>query len=228
MKLSLIIPVYNEASRFRAGIKLALDYLQSQFYSWEVIVVDDGSNDNSTSTINKANTHVIRTGKNFGKGHAIKIGVEAAAGEYIVFSDIDFSVSLIYLPKFLSALKSSDIAIGSRRLPQSHIAHHQDYLRESLGRGFTGLSNLILGLNHTDLTCGFKGFKRSVAQKLFSLQKLNRWAFDSEILFLAKKLGLRVTEIPVSWSNDPQTKVKLFQDTLTSLVALFQIRLIYL
>ena len=226
MKLSLILPVYNEARRLKTGLKLAFNYLKRQSYSWEIIIVDDGSTD--TSTFNSPSTlKLIRTARNFGKGHAIRVGVDAAVGDYIVFSDIDFSVPITYLPQFLSALEESDMAIGSRRLSESRIIKHQSLLRESLGRGFTKLSNLLLGLNQTDLTCGFKVFRRQSAKALFSRQHLNGWAFDSEILLLAKKLNYRVTEIPVSWHNDPHTKVKLIKDLSASLLSLVYIRLIH-
>ena len=232
--LSLILPVYNEPHRLQAGLKLAVNYLKKQSYSWEVIVVDDGSTDTSTSnwwsgiSRNSPEVKLIRTARNFGKGHAIRLGVAVGRGDYIIFSDIDFSVAITYLPQFLSALKKSDMAIGSRRLSASRITQHQPLLREYLGRGFTQLSNWILGLNHSDLTCGFKAFRSKPAKDLFSHQQLNRWAFDAEILFLAKKFHYRVTEIPVTWHNNPFTKVNLFKDTITSLISLAQIRLIHL
>lgn len=230
MKLSLILPVFNESRRLKTGLTQAIDYLNRQNYSWEIIVVDDGSTDSSTSDRwsaswrNSSEVKLIRTSRNFGKGHAIRIGVKAAAGDYIVFSDIDFSVSIDHLPQFLAALKSIDIAIASRRLPHSRIAQHQPLLRESLGRGFTALSNFILGLDHTDLTCGFKVFRSQVAKDLFSRQKLNRWAFDAEILYLANKFGYCVQELPVTWHNDPLTKVNLAKDIANSFWSLIYIR----
>lgn len=227
VKLSLVIPVYNETQRIKAGLHTAINYLQKQPYSWEIIIVDDGSTDKSTSEVaagTPGTVKFIRTARNFGKGHAIRIGVEAATGDYIVFSDIDFSVSIDHLPQFLVTLKSTDITIASRRLPDSRIAQHQSILRESLGRGFTKLSNLVLGLNCSDLTCGFKAFRVEVAKDLFFRQKLNRWAFDSEILFLAQKLNYRVQEIPVTWRNDPLTKVNLAKDIANSFWSLIYIR----
>ncbi len=232
MNLSLVIPVYNEASRINRGLRTALDYLNRQKYSWEIIIVDDGSTDGSTRDILNLESKILnlkflRTSKNFGKGHAIRLGVEVSTGQYIIFSDIDFSVPVEFTSSFLTQLKSADIVIGSRRLPKSSIARHQNIFRESLGQGFTALSNLILGLNHTDLTCGFKGFRQGVAKDIFSRQRLNHWAFDSEILFLAKK-NYKVVEVPVTWYNDPHTKVNLIKDTLVSLISLVSIRLYHL
>lgn len=236
MKLSLIIPVYNESRRINPGIRLALDYLHRQKYSWEIIVIDDGSTDSSTSEVAASRrdpakrtwtprtVKLIRIARNFGKGHAIRIGVEASRGDYIAFSDIDFSVPPQFISQFLFHLKSTDIVIGSRRLRKSRVIRHQHFLRESLGHGFTQMSNLILGLHHSDLTCGFKGFRASVAKDLFSHQRLNRWAFDAEILYLAKKFGYYVQELPVTWHNDPLTKVNLVKDIANSFWSLIYIR----
>jgi len=227
--VSLILPVYNESKRIQTGLKAAISYLEKQPYSWEIIVVDDGSTDVNTSgvALDSPEVKLIRTTRNFGKGHAIRVGVEASRGEYIIFSDIDFSVPPEFISPFLTVLKSTDIVIGSRRLRQSHVTQHQHFLRESLGHGFTQIANFILGLHHSDLTCGFKGFKRSVAQDLFRCQKLNRWAFDPEILFLAQKLHYRIHEFPVTWANDPHTKVNLINDLPQSLLSLLYIRLMH-
>lgn len=232
MKISLIVPVYNETRRLEKGLNLALNYLQHQPFSWELIIVNDGSSDNTKRLIahllqplSHLPIYALSLSQNRGKGHAIRIGVAAAEGDYIIFSDIDFSVSIDHVPQFLTALKNQDIAIGSRRLATSHISKHQSAIRESLGRGFTALSNLILGLHHSDLTCGFKAFRQSCAKQLFSVQNINEWAYDSEILFLAKEKKLRITEIPVNWRNDPLTKVNVLTGALSSLIALFRIRL---
>ena len=225
--LSFIIPVFNEKKRLKRGLKVALKYLSQQKYSWELILVDDGSTDNSLGNIDlkSQNTFLIRTHKNFGKGHALRLGVEAASGKHIIFSDIDFSVPINYIHQFLTQLKSYPVIIGSRRLGESSVKKHQPKLRESLGHAFTMLSNLILSLNHSDHTCGFKAFKSSVAKKLFKKQKINGWAYDSEILFLAQQMKIKIKEIPVKWQNDPNTKVKIIPDTIKSLFSLFYIRL---
>ena len=143
MKLSLVIPVFNEQSRIKRGIDSAFDYLTRQTFSWELIIVDDGSTDKMaevlSETINdqrstSSRVHLLRTQRNFGKGHAIRVGVEAAEGDYIIFSDIDFSVPIEFTEEFLKALKKYDIAIGSRRLGESKVTKHQHQLRESLGQ----------------------------------------------------------------------------------------------
>lgn len=230
-KLSLIIPIFNETRRLEKGLDHALSYLQTQSYPWEIIVVNDGSTDNTQklaskilSSLASAPIYLLNIPKNFGKGHALRCGVEIATGDMIFFSDIDFSVSLTHLPAFISALQTADIAIASRRLSDSKVTKHQPTIRESLGRGFTVFSNFILGLHHTDLTCGFKGFKKNVAKNIFKLGRLNGWAFDSEILFIAHKQLRNVKEIAVTWRNDPLTKVRLGLDVFQSLISLIVIR----
>jgi len=226
-KLSLIIPLYNEQKRVKKGLTQIKKFLQTQNFSWEIIVIDDGSTDSTSwfvKTFLDQNTHLIRTAQNFGKGHAIRLGVEVAEGNYINFSDIDLSVPINFTEEILRELKTADLAVGSRRLSESQVKKHQNKLRESLGHRFTQLSNFILNLDLTDHTCGFKGFKSSVAKRLFSLQKINRWAFDSEILFLAKKLNFKVKEIPVTWRNDSHTKVNLLSDVFSSFISLLSIR----
>jgi len=227
MHCSLIIPVHNEQKRISKGLKTALSFFKKQLYSWEIIVVNDGSTDQTLKHILpfKKQITLLSSRQNYGKGHAIRKGVSKAKGKYIFFSDIDFSVPISFTNTFLKALTKKDIAIGSRRLSKSKITQHQNSLRESLGHGYTQISNLILDLNHSDLTCGFKAFKNPVAKKLFKLQKINRWAFDSEILYLAKKNNYSVVEIPVTWKNDAATKVNLFTDILHSAISLLRIRL---
>lgn len=223
--ISFIIPVFNEKKRLKKGITSILGYLRPKPYSWEIIIVDDGSIDEATT---KLYTHtgvfILKTKKNFGKGHAIRLGVEAATGQYIFFTDIDLSVPMIFTDRFLQELKNHDIVIGSRRLKDSKVTKSQNSLRRSLGHGFTQLSNFVLGLNHTDYTCGFKAFRGNVAKKLFAENHINRWAFDPEVMFLAHKYHYTVKERPVSWKNDPRTKVSLTPDILQSAFDLLRIR----
>ncbi len=222
--LSLIIPVYNESRRIEKGLQQTIKYLSIQNYSWEIIVVNDGSYDNTKSLIAKFPVNSISTGNNFGKGHAIRVGVEAAKGKYIVFSDIDLSVSLNHLPLLLKELQSHQVVISSRKLTDSAITRHQKKLREFFGQTFTWISNTMLGLHHSDLTCGFKGFTKEAAKRLFANQQINDWSFDAEILFLTKKYSYSVKEIPVRWENNPLTKVNPMMDSIVSLIGLIKIR----
>lgn len=227
--LSLLVPIFNEKQRLLKDLASIVAYLKTKKYSWEIILVDDGSTDTTGNIIaqfSRKHPHIysLRTSTNFGKGHAVRLGVAAASGAYIMFTDIDLSVPLTFTPIAIQALKNYHLVIGSRRLKTSKITLAQNSLRQSLGHGFTKLSNLVLGLNHTDYTCGFKAFRREVARKLFNKLRANRWAFDAEILYLAHQHKYSVKEIPVTWKNDPRTKVSLTTDILQSAFDLLRIR----
>lgn len=231
--LSLIFPVYNEEKRLAQSLKKIKTYFSKVNYPYELLFVNDGSTDRSKNVILNWFQDLVPPGrdyfkilthpKNLGKGAAIRTGVKAAKGDWVLFCDLDLSVPLETIVLFLQNQKA-DLLIGSRRAPGSRILTHQGWLREFLGRSFTRLSNLILGTNYTDLTCGFKMLKTPVAKKLFALQKLNTWTFDSEILFLAKKLGYKVGELPVDWSDVKGSKVKFPRDLIQSFVDLLKIR----
>jgi hypothetical protein len=151
--------------------------------------------------------------------------VAAAAKTLTLIADVDWSTPLSQVDKLYAALKSNDLVIGSRKVANAKIIAHQPWLREWLGRQFTNLTNFWLGTNVSDVTCGFKLFKSPVAKKLFSLSKIKRWGYDAEILYLAKKLKLKIAEVPVVWKNDQRTKVSLFKDILRSLIDLILIRI---
>lgn len=236
VRVSLIIPVYNETARLVSGLSLALSYLQKQRYSWELIIVDDGSRYPAAQVLEdavkkkelrrmfaKPRVRIIQSDRNRGKGAAVGLGVAQSNGEVVVFSDVDFSVPIGELRVMVNELTRHQMVIASRRLPQSSIVIHQTPLRESAGRVFTVLSNILCGTRVADITCGFKGFTRSAAQKIFGLRRINRWVFDAEIVFLARKHGISVGEIPVAWSNKTGSKVR-FLDGAQSLVDLVRIR----
>ena len=218
-ELSVIIPVYNESAR----LPLALSICR-QNRRFEIIFVDDGSTDSSAALINQAGFKLISYTQNQGKGYALKQGVAAANQPLILICDVDFSTPLTELDKFSVP---GDIIIGSRKTLGARILKHQSGWREWLGRQFTNLTNLWLDTNVSDVTCGFKLFKAPVAKKLFGMSKINRWGYDAEILYLAKKLGFTVAEIPVTWKNDSRTKVTLLPDIFRSIADLILIRLIH-
>lgn len=228
--VSLIIPAYNEEKRIGKSLEQIFQFCNAQALPYEIIIVDDGSVDGTALLIQQkfgshAQLRIIRQPKRAGKGAALKRGMVEGLGQYIFFSDADLSVPITTLPALLSELQQgSDISIGSRRAPGAKIEVHQPFLRESMGRMFTFLSNLVLGLRYRDVTCGFKGFRREAAQELFSRQYLHGWSFDSEILFIARLKGYSVTEVPVTWHNDQGTKVRLWKDVATSFLGLLQIR----
>lgn len=223
-KLSIIIPVFNEAERIKAGLKIIQDW-HKKYPGWEFILVNDGSTDNTGEIIKKLKfIKLINYQNNQGKGYALKQGVLKANQPLTLLCDIDFSTPLTELPKLAIAIKEADLAIGSRKTLGAKIIKHQPWWREWLGKQFTNLSKLWLGLKVSDVTCGFKLIKTPAAKKLFKQQKIKRWSYDAEILFLAKKMKLRVVDVPVVWENDEQTKVSIFKDIWQSIIDLIRIR----
>lgn len=225
--LSVIIPLYNEQNRLNKLIKV-YNFLKQQRFNYEVILINDGSHDKTLKRLGKLSEkfkfQLISYAKNRGKGFAIKTGMLAAKGKYLLFTDIDLSTPIEEFNKFYPFLKIEHVIIGSRKTKGSNLEKRQGVLREGLGKGFTILSQITLDLQLSDFTCGFKCFSRKAARKIFSKQNIEGWGFDSEILFLAKKFGFKIKEIPVKWSNDPRTKVKFPQDIIRSLLDLYKIK----
>jgi dolichyl-phosphate beta-glucosyltransferase len=235
--LSLIIPVYNESDRLIEGLSQIYEYLKKQPFIWEIVLVDDGSKIPAEQTIveaekqgklpklnRKLQLRIIRLSKNQGKGKAIREGIFASRGQVFVFCDVDNSVPIETINFVLKKLKQFPVVITSRRHKDSKIIVHQAPLRELSGRIFTALSNGICNTHVSDVTCGMKGFSRESGFILFSKQKIFRWVFDTELLFLAHKYGLEVRQVPVGWSNKVGSKVRS-ADMIQSFVDLFKIRL---
>ncbi len=225
--LSLIIPVYNEEKIINHTLKEVLKYLSKKPFSWEVIVVDDGSNDLSSKIVEdfkKKKVKLVKQTPNQGKGAALRLGVEKSKGNFIIYSDADLSVPLENIAIFLSRLKKNDVVISSRRARGAKIVVHQPWLRENMGRVYSFLSQLVTGIWVSDFTCGFKGFEKKAAKDLFACGLLDRWAYDSEILFLAKKHGYKICEVPVAWTNRKETRVVLRRAVIASFIDLFKIR----
>lgn len=229
--VSLIIPAFNEEARIGESLDRILSFLQSEPYSSEIIIVDDGSQDRTADLVreryrNNARVKIYQQPSNLGKGEAVRHGMLLGGGEYLFFSDADLSVPIETLPAFLVHLENHcDVTIGTRQKSGAIIEVHQPFYRELMGKIYTRLSKWILRLSISDFTCGFKGFRRDAAKDLFSRQRLNNWSFDAEILYLAQSKGYEVREIPVRWRNDERTKVKLWRDIVNSFLGLIQIRL---
>ncbi len=227
MHLSIVIPAYNEEQRI-AGTLEAIDaYLSRQGYDSEVIVVDDGSTDQTVSAVHDAfpDTVVISYGPNRGKGHAVRTGMSSATGAYRLYFDADASTPIEEVDKLWPCFDAgADIVIGSRSLPDSDVQVHQPWYRENMGRAF---NVLVRGLGLTrflDTQCGFKAFTAHACDVVFSRQTIERFSFDAELLHIAEVHGLRVDEIPVRWMNCPQTRVKAVRDSVTSFVDVLSVR----
>ncbi len=227
--LSVVIPAYNEEKRLQYSLASVLDFLKQQSYLWEILVSDDGSSDGTAAlareTLKGLPHQVLVSPLNRGKGHAVRQGVLAAHGHYILHSDADFSTPIEEVTRFLGYLeKDFDIVIGSRALPDSKVEVRQNFIRETMGRTFNRLARLFSFKGIHDSQCGFKCFRGEVAKNLFSHSRLNGFSFDPEIIFLAQKRGYRIREEPVIWRNSPQSRVRLIADPIHMFWDLLKIR----
>ncbi len=221
--ISFIIPVYNEEKRLKKTFEALLNLkLPSQLKLEEVIFVNDGSTDKTKLKIEssklkieqklKTKVQLISYEKNQGKGFAVKTGMLASTSEYSIFFDADISTPLSELQKLVSLMeKGTDVIVGTRKNGKSTVLIHQPKVRELLGRGFTQITKLALGLSGTDFTCGFKAFSKRAKDGIFTQSRISGWSYDAEIIFLAQKLNLSIKEKSVIWSNDKNTKVKLYK-----------------
>lgn len=208
-----------------------LAYLHSRDYTYEIVIVDDGSSDGTPALARELlqeepDYSILPQAQNMGKGHSVKVGMLAAKGQYVLFTDADLSTPPTELDKFWQWLDAGyDVVIGSRKMAGADVQKHQPLWRESLGKVFTLLTNRIATRNISDVTCGFKCFSYDAAHTLFGLSLLSDWSFDAEIMFLAQRHGYRIKQVPVSWHDEPGTKVRLWKDAATSLLGLLRIRL---
>lgn len=226
--LSVIIPVYNEAKSLPLTLIDIRKNLGQADYSFEIIVVDDGSKDATVETTKRffsliPELRLIENKKNHGKGWVVRQGMLSAKGKWRLFMDADNATSVDQFNKMISYFADCQIIIGSRDIKGAKIAVKQPFYRRWVGN----LGNLIIQFlllpGYWDTQCGFKCFSEEAAQKIFSLAKIDRWAFDVEVLSLAKKLGYKIKEIPVVWINNPHSRVK-FSNNFQFLKEVLKIR----
>ena len=216
--LSIIIPAYNEANRLPPSLEKVDAFLRGQDYPAEVIVVENGSSDNTLSIAREIarkmpNLRVIHEEQR-GKGLAVKRGMLEAVGEYRFLCDADLSMPIDQVDRFLPpVLNSSDVAIGSREVPGANRFDEPQY-RHLIGRIFNTMVRWLLLPGLQDTQCGFKCFRGSVADEIFSLQRLDGMSFDAEVLFIARKKGYEIKEVPIDWYFDPDSRVRLVKDSL--------------
>jgi len=228
-QLSIIVPSFNEEVRLPASLHLIAAYVSSANRSTEVLVVDDGSKDRTAEVAASfadriPNLRVLRNGENRGKGYSVRHGMQEARGEYVLFSDADLSAPIEEADKLLSALRQYDIAIGSRALDRDLIDVHESLFREFAGIIFNRIVRIVLWLPFVDTQCGFKAFRREPCRIIFEQQRIERFGFDPELLYLARHHGLKATEIPVRWSHSPATKINMMRDSIQMFVDVFTIR----
>jgi glycosyltransferase involved in cell wall biosynthesis len=231
LDLSIVIPAFNEERRLPKAIERIGSYLSARPLQAEILVVDDGSSDATPKLIESyrekfPGLRLIANGRNRGKGFSVRHGMLEARGEIALFTDADLSTPIEEADKLLAALRENgfDAAIGSRALDRSLIEVHQSAFREWAGTFFNRLVRQITGIEFSDTQCGFKAFRRERTRIIFEQQRIERFGFDPEILFLAKRHGLRVAEIPVRWSHDAATKVNVIEDGIRMFLELPVIR----
>lgn len=212
--LSIVIPAYNEASRLPETIRRIQTWLgQGNWQFREILIVDDGSRDATAAIADEfaaasPEVRVLRNPGNRGKGYSVRHGMLEARGEWLLFTDADLSSPIEELEKlWIAASSGAEIAIGSRALDRSLIGVHQPGFRETAGRVFNGVMRLAVGLKFSDTQCGFKLFRADAAKQVFSRQKLERFGFDVEVLYIAKRLGYGTVEVPVRWNHVEGSKV---------------------
>jgi dolichyl-phosphate beta-glucosyltransferase len=227
---SIVIPAYNEGARLGPTLEKVLGYLRAQGWNAEVIVVNDGSRDNTAELVRgfaerNPILRLVENPGNRGKGYAVRNGMLNALGEVVVFTDADLSSPIEEMPKLLAALDAgAGIAIGSRWLRADLQTQRQSVHRQLFGRVFNLLLRIILGLRFKDTQCGFKAFTRRAAQTILPLQRIERWGFDPEILFLARKFGFRVDEVPVLWGHSGDTRIHPLLDGARMFEEMLRIR----
>jgi len=213
--LSVVIPAYNEERRISATLLDIDKYLSQQNYSYEIVVVNDGSKDNTAGIVKKTqelvkNLRLIDNQENHGKGWVTKQGILEAKGEYRIYIDADNAISMDQIESFWPELKHCDVVIGSIELKGSKIEEHAGWHRRFLGKISKYIIRIVAGLWEIhDTQRAFKIFPAKIAQDVFSRQTIYRWGFDIEILALSKRLGYKIKELPVTWINPGESKVTL-------------------
>ena len=227
---SIVIPAFNESARIGRALSDILLSIRKNSWDAEVIVVNDGSTDDTAAIVQAiaADPPVIRlihNDGNRGKGYSVRSGLLHALGEVVMFTDADLSAPIEEAQRLFDAIAAgADIAIGSRWLATSRQTHRQPLYRQIFGRCFNLLTRAIMRLPYADTQCGFKAFTRDAAQTVFQLQTIERWGFDPEILFIARKRGFRVQEVPVSWAHDARSRISYLRDGLQMMKELAIVR----
>ena len=224
-ELSLVIPAYNEARRLPETLRRVVDFCNRLEITWEVVVVVEKSEDGTldlakAATASQANFRILDPGCHRGKGFAVRHGILNAGGQVVLFMDADLSVPLEEVPGFLQYLQAhpdTDVLVGSRKHAQSRIVKRQSWIRQRMGETFNWILRRVAGIRIRDTQCGFKAFRRSAAQAIFSRQQLDGFAFDVEVLLLAERLGFNAVELPVQWINSPDSHVRIVSDSLKML-----------
>ncbi len=230
--LSVVIPAYNEEKRLGASLKRMLAYFDTRNYDFEILVVSDGSTDETASIVQnisacRPQVRLLEYASNHGKGYAVRYGMLRAAGKFVLFSDADLATPIEEVEKLLEHIqKGADVAIGSRDVVGSELVQRESIIRELGGRTFNKLVQLLTVPGIHDTQCGFKLFTSRACKDVFGLCMVDDWAFDVEALYVAVKLlGLKVDEVPIRWAHQEGSKISPFRDGPRMVRTLFRIRL---
>jgi glycosyltransferase involved in cell wall biosynthesis len=225
-----VIPAYNESARIAQTLQRVLACVDRQGWDAEVLVVDDGSEDRTVEIVRgwmerSTRLRLVRNVGNRGKGYSVRNGLLQAAGEVVMFTDADLSAPMEEAERLLAAIQEgADVAIGSRWMDRTRQTIHQPLYRRFFGRCFNWVTRTVMGLPFKDTQCGFKAFTRAAAQVIFRLQRIERWGFDPEVLFIARKLGYTIREVPVTWGHDERSRMSYLRDGLKMLEEMAAIR----
>ncbi len=229
--ISIVIPAYNEAERIGPAIKTISDYFSSKAKSFEILVVNDGSKDTTNHVVldwakRIQGVKLLDSSINQGKGASVKKGIIHASNALILLTDADLSTPIEEFEKLFPWIQNGyDIVIGSRGMKESEIILRQPWYRQIMGKTFNILVRTLIINNFRDTQCGFKLFKHEVAREIFEASKINGFAFDVEILFIAKKMGYKTMEVPVRWIDSPRSKVNLVRDPFKMFLDLLKIKI---
>lgn len=227
---SIIIPAYNEGARISSTLEKILAYISQRGWDAEIIVVNDGSNDNTVQLVEQyakdnPSLRLLHNPGNRGKGYSVRNGMLHAGGELLLFSDADLSSPIEESSKLFAAIAAgADVAVGSRWLQSELQTRRQPLYRQLFGRIFNLMLRTLLGLKQKDTQCGFKAFTRRAGAAIFPLQRIERWAFDPELLYLARKFGFSVAEVPVAWAHREGTRISPLKDGTRMFGELLKIR----
>lgn len=229
LDLSVVVPAYNESRRIDSSLDAMLGFLRSRMESFEILIVDDGSDDRTAASVTERREPeviVLQSDSNHGKGASVRKGVARSRGQRVLLADADYPISFEYLTAFERRLDEGyDIVCGSKSMPESKAMSAQPMHRRPLGRLFNVWVRLLGLSTFRDTQCGFKLFRGDVARELFRQSRVDGFVFDVEILFLARSMGYRAKEDPVRWSHVPLSQVRALSNGLEMFVDLLRLRI---